>query len=81
MFKKVHNTDKKATGIFYRKDRNRYSVNYRGYNRLYKSFEEAFQEYKTVKEKHIKEVAEKWRGKITEKAYQALINYKVEITD
>jgi hypothetical protein len=81
LFKKVHNTDKKATGIFYRKDRNRYSVNYRGHHRLYKSFEEAFQAYKTAKEVYTKEVANKWQGKITEKTYQALINYQVEITD
>ena len=34
-----------------------------------------------AKEKHIKEIAEKWRGQITEQVYKALINYKVEITD
>lgn len=43
--------------------------------------EEAFQAYKTAKERHIKEVAEKWKDKITEQTYQALINYKVEIDD
>ena len=43
--------------------------------------EEAFQAYKTVKEKHIKEVADKWRGQITEQVYEAMYNYKVEITD
>jgi len=43
--------------------------------------EEAFQAYKTAKEAHIKEVADEWHGKITEECYQALINYKVEITD
>jgi hypothetical protein len=52
--------------------------NYIGY---FDTIEEAFQAYKTAKEKHIQEVAEKWRGQITEKTYQALINYKVEITD
>ncbi len=48
---------------------------------LFDTEEEAFEAYKTAKEYHIKEVAEKWRSKITEKVYNALINYPVEITD
>lgn len=32
-------------------------------------------------EQYIKEVADKWRGKITEEVYQAMYRYKVEITD
>lgn len=45
--------------------------------------EEAFQAYKQAKEVHIKEVATQYYngGKITEKVYNALMNYKVEITD
>lgn len=43
--------------------------------------EAAFQAYKQAKEDYIKEVAEKWRGKIDERVYQAMINYQVEITD
>ena len=45
--------------------------------------EEAFQAYKQAKEAHIKDVATKYynEGKITEKVYNALMNYKVEITD
>lgn len=43
--------------------------------------EEAFQAYKIAKEEYIKEVADEWRGQITEPCYQALINYSVEITD
>lgn len=42
---------------------------------------EAFQVYKIEKEKHIKEVADKYKGQITERCYQAMYNYKVEITD
>ena len=44
---------------------------------------EAFNAYKTAKEKHIKELAEKYfqEGKITEKVYNALMKYEVEITD
>ena len=43
--------------------------------------EEAFQVYKTAKEAYIKEVADKWKGLISDKVYEALISYKVEITD
>lgn len=43
--------------------------------------EEAFYLYKPAKEKEIKRIADKWRGQITEKCYQAMYNYQVEITD
>ena len=43
--------------------------------------DEAFQAYKTAKESYIKEVADKWKDKITEQVYQAMYNYQVEITD
>ena len=43
--------------------------------------EEAFQAYKTAKEQHIKEVADKWREQISDKVYEALINYQIKITD
>ena len=48
-----------------------------------KSQEEAFYAYKQAKEKHIQEVAIEYysQGKITERVYNALINYRVEITD
>ena len=42
---------------------------------------EAFNAYKAAKESFIKEQAEKWKGKIDERAYNALMNYKVEIID
>ena len=42
---------------------------------------EAFDAYKTAKESFIKEQAEKWKGKIGERAYEALMNYTVGITD
>lgn len=47
----------------------------------YDTPEEAFEVYKTAKEKHIKEVADKYKNQITKEVYQALYNYKVEITD
>ena len=47
----------------------------------YPTIKEAFEAYKTAKELWIKEVADKWRGQITEQVYQTLINCQVEITD
>lgn len=43
--------------------------------------EEAFDAYKEAKESYVKEVAERWRGKIDNRLYQALINYEVDIND
>lgn len=48
---------------------------------LFNTLEEAFQAYKQAKEDYIKELAEKYKDKITEQVYQALINYKVDIND
>ena len=42
---------------------------------------EAFNAYKTAKEIYIKEQANKWKSQIDERAYNALMNYEVEITD
>ena len=47
----------------------------------FKDVESAFIVYKMAKELHIKELAEKWKGKIDDRAYNALMNYEVEITD
>ena len=47
----------------------------------YDTVEKAFQAYKEVKEYNIKLIANKWKDKISEKVYKALMNYKVEITD
>ena len=42
---------------------------------------EAFLAYKKAKEVYIKVVAEKWKGKMDSKVYQALTAWTVEITD
>ena len=42
---------------------------------------EAFNAYKTAKESFIKEQANKWKSQIDNRAYNALMNYEVEITD
>ena len=43
--------------------------------------EEAFNAYKTFKEKYIKQVADEYKDKIPKKLYDAMYNWKVEITD
>ena len=48
---------------------------------VFKTELEAFKAYKEAKEYFIKEQANKWNGKIDERAYNALMNYQVEITD
>lgn len=42
---------------------------------------EAFNAYKEAKEAFVKEQAEKWESQIDPRAYNALMNYQVEITD
>ena len=42
---------------------------------------EAYNAYKQAKESFVKEQAEKWKGKIDDRAYNALMNYQVEIDD
>lgn len=55
----------------------------RDYLGLFDTPEEAFAVYKYHKEQYIKELAESYfkGGKITERVYQALMKYEVEITD
>lgn len=45
------------------------------------TYEEAFESYKKAKENEAKVLAEKYKGKIIESCYKALINYKIEIYD
>ena len=42
---------------------------------------EAFNAYKTAKESFVKEQANNWKSQIDIRAYNALMNYTVEITD
>lgn len=62
-------------GAQIRKDGVKYYLGY------YKTPEEAFQAYKTLKEEEIKRIANKWKDLIDPKVYEAMINYEVEITD
>ena len=43
--------------------------------------ETAFDTYKQFKELTIKQVADEYKNKIPQRLYDALYNYKVEITD
>ena len=47
----------------------------------FSTIEECFQAYKIAKEEYIKEMADKWKPLIHLKVYEAMYNYKVEITD
>ena len=47
----------------------------------FKTPEEAFKEYKKAKEDYVKEVAEKWKGEISTRVYEALTDYEVDVCD
>ena len=53
----------------------------REYLGLFKTELEAFNAYKTAKESFVKEQANKWKGKIDERAYEALMKYEVSVDD
>lgn len=53
----------------------------RSYLGMFDTPEEAFYAYKIAKEVWIKEVADKWKSFIEPRVYEAMYNYKVEITD
>lgn len=68
----------KSSGYYIAQIRKNNDVIYLGlFNTVYK----AFQAYKTAKELWIKKMANKWRDKLIPSVYQALYNYKIEITD
>ena len=53
----------------------------REYLGCFKTEIEAFNAYKQAKESFIKEQANKWKGKIDPRAYNALMSYEVSIDD
>jgi hypothetical protein len=78
-------------GVYYREDNNKYRA--LCCNQLigdkpkqiklgqFDNQRQAFLTYKQYKEKHIKEVADYYKSKIPESLYDALYDYKVDITD
>lgn len=53
----------------------------KGYIGCFATEIEAFNAYKTEKERYIKEVADKYKDELEPRVYEALYNYQVEITD
>jgi hypothetical protein len=73
-------------GVWWEKDKNKYraGMNFLGDKIKLGTFdtvEEAFARYKEYKEDFIKDMAEQYKGKITDRTYQAMITWVVEITD
>ena len=73
-------------GVIYNSTKTRYRARIqRGHKweslGTYDTPEEAFYAYKPVKEAHIKSLAEKWKGKVDPRVYEALMNWTIEITD
>ena len=73
-------------GIWFDKDKTRYrsQMSYEGIPikiGTFKTIEEAFTRYKEYKEDFIKNIAEQYKGKIPDKVYYAMMNWKIEITD
>jgi hypothetical protein len=73
-------------GVYFDKNLNKLRAQYtvkgkRFYLGLFESEAEAFHAYKVKKESYVKEVAQKYRGRVDEKIYNSLMNYKVEVTD
>lgn len=73
-------------GVYYDKEKKKYVANmsFGGKNIKLGTFatvEGAFNKYKVYKEELIKKIAEQYKGKIEDKIYQAMMNWKIEITD
>ena len=78
-------------GVYYHKNQNKYIAQYNNkylknsqtYLGSYDNSLEAFMEYKIYKENLIKTIAQKEyeKGNITQKCYEAMMRYEVEITD
>ena len=73
-------------GVNFHKSSNKFQarlckVNKSIYLGIYNTEIEAFHAYKTAKESYLKELSNKWKDKIDIRAYNALMNYQVEITD
>lgn len=73
-------------GVRRTKNKERYVATLRLYGKVkyLGTFDEphdAFNIYKDAKERYIKKVADKWKEQLEPRVYEALYNYKVEITD
>ena len=77
-------------GVYFNKNANKFKAQcrifYNGKTQqeslgLYNTIEDAFNAYKQFKEANIKQMADEYKGKIPDKLYEAMYDYKVEITD
>lgn len=74
-------------GVCYRKDKKKFVATIRSTNKktnhlgVFNTPEEAFLAYKQAKEERIKEKTEKWKDQIDPRAFEALMNYQVDIND
>lgn len=71
------------TGVSFSKQNKKFLAKIKKHNKSYNlgyyiTPEEAFEVYKTAKEKHIKEIAEEWKNLISNKVYEILITYKIQ---
>lgn len=69
-------------GVWFDKEKKKYRASI-GTKKLgtFNTMEQAFAVYKREKEKKIKELARKYKDQIPDKLYQAMIHWKIEITD
>jgi hypothetical protein len=78
---------KNPIGVIEIKNKNgiRYAASVRTLDKRVRKYfcnkEDAFNFYKIEKEKNIRSVADKWKDQLEHSVYEALYNYKVEITD
>ena len=73
-------------GVWYEEDKEKFraAMNYGGHQiklGTFASAEDAFARYKEYKEDFIKDIAEQYKGKIPDNVYEAMMNWKIEITD
>lgn len=73
-------------GIWFDREKSKYraSMNYCSVPIKIGTFgtvEEAFARYKLYKEDFIKDIAKQYKGKIPDKVYQAMLNWKIEVED
>ena len=73
-------------GVYFNKPRKKYVANLNCYKSqkhlgVFRTPEEAFEAYKEAKESYVKIVAEKWKGGISTRAYEALMKWEVNIDD
>lgn len=57
------------------------SVNGKNVTGKHKDQISAFLRYKEIKEKHVKEIANQYKGKIPQRLYEAMIMFEVKIDD